>query len=114
MIMYEDDVVKYRKKRQHRPPKKSNHKHNYQPCLFSSPIDDFDIEKGFHPVRKIFRGIYCSECGKVGELNFLDYITGKKITEEEVLTLPLFDVDNVFMTKFVDLEENRNERFFSE
>ena len=35
MIMYEDDVVKYRKKRQHRPPKKFKHKHDYQPCLFN-------------------------------------------------------------------------------
>lgn len=114
MIMYEDDVVKYRKKSQHRPPKKSKHKHDYQPCLFSSPIDDFNIEKGHYPVHKIFRGTYCPKCGKIGEWNFLDYLTGKKITEEEVLTLPLFDADSVFMTKFVDLEENRNEKFFSE
>ena len=114
MIMYEDEEVKYRKKRQHRPPKKSKHKHDYQPCLFSSPIDAFNIEKGHYSVHKIFQGTYCPRCGKIGEWNFLDYLKGKKITEEEVLTLPLFDVDNVFMTKFVDLEENRNEKFFSE
>lgn len=113
MVMYEDEEVKYRKKSQHQPPKKSKHKHDYQPCLFRSPINDFDIEKGRYPVHKIFRGTYCSKCGKVGEWNFSDYIAGKKITEEEVLTLPLFDVDSVFITKFVDLEENKNERFFS-
>ena len=44
--MYEDEEVKYRKKSQHQPPKKSKHKHDYQPCLFRSPINDFDIEKG--------------------------------------------------------------------
>lgn len=109
--MYEDDVVKYRKKSQHRPPKKSKHKHDYQPCLFRAPIDDFDIALGRYPVRKIFRGTYCTECGKVGEWNFYDYLIGKEITEEEVLTLPLFDVNDVFAVKFVDFKENKNERF---
>lgn len=111
MTMYEDEEVKYRKKSQHRPPKKSKHKHDYQPCLFRAPIDDFDIAIGRHSVHKIFRGTYCSECGKVGEWNIYDYLTGKRITEKEVLTLPLFDVNDVFKTKFVDLKENRNERF---
>lgn len=109
--MYEDEKVKYRKKSQHRPPKKSKHKHDYQPCLFHSPIDDFDIAVGRSSVRKIFRGTYCSKCGKVGEWNYSDYLTGKKITEEEELTLPLFDVNSVFAPKFVDLKENKNEGF---
>lgn len=109
-MIYEDEEVKYRKKSQRRPPKKSKHKHDYQPCLFRSPIDDFDIALGRYPVRKIFRGTYCFKCGKVGEWNFLDYLTGKGITEEEVLTLPLFDMDSVFAAKFVDLKENKNER----
>lgn len=108
--MYEDEEVKYRKKSQRRPPKKSKHKHDYQPCLFRSPIDDFDIAIGRHLVSKIFRGTYCSKCGKVGEWNFLDYLTDEEITEEEVFTLPLFDVNDVFAVKFVDLKENKNER----
>lgn len=102
--MYEDEEVKYRKKSQHRPPKKSKHKHNYQPCLLSIPAPSFDKVHGRVNVYKLIKADYCPECGKIGESDYSSYIAGERITEEEILTLPQFEVEDLFITKYVNLE----------
>lgn len=57
--IYEDEDVKYRSKKKKKTPKKSDHKHIYEECLF---IWD----------NRVHRGERCSICGKVGDVHFFE------------------------------------------
>lgn len=104
-MIYEDEEVKYRKKSQHRPPKKSKHKHIYQPCILRAPMPSFDEVHGIVPVYKLVKASYCSICGKIEDYDFANLIIGTGIKEEEVLSLPTFTVEDLFLTKYVNLGE---------
>ena len=105
MIMLEDEEVKYRKKKQHRPPKKSKHKHDYQPCVLRAPVPSFDKVHGMVPIYKLVKASYCTICGKIEDYDFVNFIIDTGIKEEEILTLPTFTVEDLFLTKYVNLEE---------
>lgn len=75
----ENDIPKYKKRKHSSTSKakdKSNHKHEYIECLF--------IENN-----KPYRGVYCSVCGKIGDIWFAetepDDIGHRLLTNEEVL-----------------------------
>lgn len=53
---YLDDEIKYKKKQIKSSPKKSNHKHLYEPVIV------LDNKKGG---TRIYRGTLCSVCGKL-------------------------------------------------
>ena len=61
------DTAKYKKKSQNKPPAKSNHKHNYQDCIFEwdNPHGSFSKETGWAKQHEIFGGSYCTICGKI-------------------------------------------------
>lgn len=105
MIMLEDEEVKYRKKKQHRPPKKSKHKHDYQPCTLRAPVPSFDKVQGMVPIYKLVKASYCTICGKIEDYDFVNFIIDTGIKEEEALSLPTFTVEDLFLTKYVNLEE---------
>lgn len=103
--MLEGEEVKYRKKSQHRPPKKSKHKHNYQPCMLKALLPSFDEVRGRVPIYELVKASYCPICGKVKDYDFVNLIFGADFKEEEVLNLPIFTVEKLFLTKYVNLGE---------
>lgn len=105
IIMLEDEEVKYRKKKQHRPPKKSKHKHDYQPCMLRAPVPSFDKVHGMVPIYKLVKASYCTICGKIEDYDFVNLIIETGIKEEEILTLPTFTVKDLFLAKYVNLGE---------
>ena len=112
-----------------KPPKKSKHKHVFEPCVleFTHPYGKLTKEHGFQPERRASIGGYCPICGKVGpidvsrwvrqtfhdDLKMLYYMT--KWSDEalqelnpETRTLPTFDIgDEWLFPKFVDLEAQK-------
>ena len=110
-----------------KPPKKAKHKHTYEPCVFEFNGPRFTREHGIaydQPDSCI--GAYCPVCGKVGELperkrwyasRYISHPTfGSCIepyeTEEckrelnpETRTLPTFQVDSLWATKYVDVNK---------
>ena len=103
--MFEDEEVKYRKKSRHRPPKKSKHKHDYQPCVMRAPVPSFDKVHGMVPIYKLVKASYCTICGKIEDYDFVNLIIETGIKEEEILTLPTFTVEDLFLAKYVNLGE---------
>lgn len=93
-----------------RKTKKSNHKHQYEPCVFEYPGIKLDTAHGFVPgpdERRI--GSYCKICGKISAAAFddwycWDYISHRsKPTDAAVRqldpstrTLPTFRLKNMF------------------
>ena len=102
--MYEDDITKYRKKSQHRPPKKSDHKHNYQPCILRAPVPSFDKVHGRVPIYKLVKATYCTICGKIENFDIVSFIVGNGMTKE-ASKLPTFTVEDLFTISFVNLKE---------
>lgn len=109
-----------------KPPKKSKHKHVYEPCIFEFYGLRLVEGQGFvydRPDAKI--GAYCPVCGKIGPVEDWDrwlkrepvdkfpYICSRSVpTEEyarelnpETRTLPSFWVDDPYFPKFVTLPE---------
>lgn len=86
--MNEDDVGKYKKKKQSnisKSKRKSNHKHEYKDCL----LIDRD--------GKLHKGKYCKICGKIDDVNFFE-------TEKSEYGYRVLDDDEVF-EKYKDLEK---------
>lgn len=82
---------------------KSNHKHTYESCL----LYDNDMDN-------CFRAEYCTICGKIGEINFLETVPSetsrhsKLLTSEEVKEkykhLKAFVIESFITQKYVKLE----------
>lgn len=118
---YQEDVAKYRKKSQKKTPRKSKHKHDYQPCVLQYERAEFDKVHGFTPTGIEERvGSYCPICGKIGEVDFIRWwftawnqehsTCWSEPTEEakrelnpETRTLPTFWAGDMF-AKYVDIE----------
>lgn len=119
---FDDDVVRYRKKSKRRPPAKSKHKHEFQPCVFEYEDIMFDRARGFinKPEHSFRMGGYCPVCGKIG---ITDHewmrtvpvkpggsavrIVNTEDTERELnpatRTLPTFFLEDRWGQKYVDL-----------
>ena len=65
----QNDIPKYRKKSQAKPPKKSKHKHVYEPCLLEVPLEWYakPHERTGKTLLK-FKS-YCPVCGKIGDMD---------------------------------------------
>ena len=61
-----DEVPRYRGKRRVVTPKKHNHKHDFQPCLFNELFHKkFTASHGFVADSQLAFGEYCVTCGKI-------------------------------------------------
>ena len=122
---FTDDIPKYRKKSQKTPPKKTKHKHVYEPCIIEMPHDFWRKPHERDGVMRPCFYNYCTVCGKIGDMNpdkerwwtttkhfhgsmpFLETVPtpeGAKELDPITRTLPTFRVDDIF-PKFVDLED---------
>ena len=119
------DVPKYKKKSTAKPPKKSKHKHIYEPCLIEAPMQWYlkpHERKRNEPTQLRFSS-YCPVCGKTGDVDrerwwtkiekdtgmfkYLESvytIEGEREMDPLTRTLPVFKSDNPW-TKFVDVGE---------
>jgi len=117
-----EEIQRHRKKSQTKPPKKSNHKHIYEPCVIEYPDDWYNKPHGQNGKRRVNFYGYCPICGKVGPTDQtrwwkdIHIKVGKTLalqeapTEEgerelnpETRTLPTFFSDDPF-PKFVSFE----------
>ena len=106
----------YRKKKKKHRPKKSDHPHQWDDCVYGiSFCGNFELSVG----------TYCPICGKVGVPTYYTkwkeqvktghgmYSEWTKEAEKEfnpkTRTLPYFDID-LFVTKFVDLEGKKDDQ----
>lgn len=90
----DEEVGKYRKKTGSNVSKansKAKHKHQYELCLLK------ECEEGHFPNR-VFKGLYCTLCGKIKNAWFMD--------EPENHNYPIFTVKSIFQ-KSVSLEEKK-------
>lgn len=118
-----DDETRYRKRSARKPPTKSKHKHDYQPCVFEFDGLELSKEHGFtntKPDAKL--GSYCTICGKIGYPDPGRWTTfvpvqpgakaGRSVYTDEALaelnketrTLPTFRLEDVWRQKFVSTE----------
>lgn len=87
-----DDIPKYRKKSQARPPKKSKHKHLSEPCIIESPADWWKKEhERSGEIKREFYG-YCPICGMIRAIDRTPWYAekrsyvGKHYSTEYILT----------------------------
>ena len=113
-----EDIPKYRKKSQKKPPKKANHKHEWVNCVYETDTVGYSREKGFYKTPELTIGKYCPICGKIGVISdyawrvntsqyshFFHYEWTEEAQKEfdpETRTLPFFVIDQ-FKDKFVEL-----------
>lgn len=121
-MKYTEEIPRYKKKSKAKPPKKSKHKHMYEPCVIERPVDWYMKEHERSGVIKAEIGMYCPVCGKAGSITDVDrwyqkeptqskWITCRTIPTEECIleldpttrTLPTFWTDEIF-PKFFKLE----------
>ena len=126
--MYNDEVIKYKKKAKKKVPKKAKHKHEFADCVFEYNMKSYDREKGFvvKPIGQDFGG-YCVICGRIHRGIGLGGLTNwytktlygasvcyklsdeaKKELDPKTRTLPTFWVDDYFNQKFVDLDAKKD------
>lgn len=117
----EEEITPHRKRSQRKSPKKTDHKHDYQPCVFEYDSLEFDKAHGLVPGKiKTGFGMYCTICGKIGGdglARWTRWVTvnggpagHSEYTEEaeaelnpETRTLPTFRINDMWMQRFVDL-----------
>ncbi len=122
MIDISDDIPKYKKKSNVKPPKKFKHKHTYLPCIIEYPEQYYLKEHNRNGKKGFHFASYCSICGKIGLCDTNRWYVDIKHhdgtrswievdhTEEakrelnpETRTLPVFQ-GNCWLPKFVDIE----------
>ena len=119
------DVPKYRKKSKKSSPKKSNHEHEYEFCVFEYEGFSLSDTLGIQNVMEHSIGTYCRICGKIGDIQTRDskwvsdssvynrgVAVGYKYNDDslvqlnpETRTLPLFSIGNMWKVKYVNLED---------
>ena len=120
-IEYED-ITRHRKKAQSKTPKKSKHKHIFEPCVLEQPVDWYKKEHERSGEKRSRIGYYCPICGKTGEfqekerwyqLKLVNNLPFQAYTNEPTeectreldpltRTLPTFFVEDYFQ-KFVSI-----------
>ena len=112
-----EDIPKYRKKSQKKPPKKADHKHEWANCVYETDTFGYSKEKGFYKTTELTVGKYCPICGKIGAVIDQDYRINTsefpkfyclewsekalKEFDPKTRTLPFFRIDQ-FKDKFVE------------
>ena len=83
-----EEVPRHRKKAIKKVPKKSNHKHTFEPVILSyiNPNGEFSPERGFISQRDYCAGRRCSICGKL-DYGFPD---GKPVRVASRIEIPWF------------------------
>lgn len=120
-----DDIPKYKKKSQKKPPKKADHRHLREPCIIEIPADWFNKPHERNGKTNPHFYAYCPICGKVtgynpckerwwtreerynGVFHFYETVyteEGRREIDPATRTLPTFKSDDIF-PKFVDLED---------
>lgn len=113
-----DDEMRYRKKSKKHGLKRSNHKHDYHPCVYEFNGVTYDSTYGFVPKKDIILGQYCIICGRIKLVtpeNYKDFsasnlfqdkynFLGNKEINPETRTIPTFWIDDIWKQKFVDLD----------
>lgn len=119
-IVYDDEVMPYKKKAKHMRPKKSKHKHEYCPCVFEYNGTQLDKAHGFVPKPSTCFGSYCRICGKIGEADHKRWmrwvpigngVAGRSEYTDEAKdelnpatrTLPTFYIEDIWSQKFVPI-----------
>jgi hypothetical protein len=119
---FDEEIPKYRKASQAKPPKKAKHKHLSEPCVLEHPADWWQKEHLRTGEIKPTINYYCPICGKI--MGFREkerWYTLEKVTNHpfsfcrdveteecikefnpETRTLPTFHTDSPF-DKFVSL-----------
>lgn len=115
------EELPHKKKSRRRPPAKSKHKHDFQPCVFEYEGLRFDKGRGFVPKPEATIGGYCTICGKISHAlgaEFRRWVPlwpgspggSSEYTEEAKLeldastrTLPTFHLRDYLGQKYVDL-----------
>ena len=119
-----NEAAPYKKKSDAAPPKKSKHKHIYEPCLISRPAEWYLKDHLRSGERKLEFRLYCPICGKLDYLDdkhrarfytrvqrqtatfrYLETVLtaeGEREMNPETRTLPYFEIDDPF-EKFVDI-----------
>lgn len=120
----ENEIMPYKKKATKKPPKKSDHKHIFEPCVLEYNGERLDRGRGFVPERKTKMDSYCVVCGKRGvpdykrwwnEVRGGCWVRFEESEEQlrelnpETRTLPTFWVDDYYKAKYVDLPEDKTE-----
>lgn len=116
---YMDDQMPHKKKAKRKGIKKTDHKHDFQPCVFEYSTEKFDKHRGMLPSTEESIGSYCTICGKIGDkycplvFEFVPFRQGGHIgrnehTEEakrelnpETRTFPTFHLNDYFRDKFI-------------
>lgn len=108
------DIPRYRKKSKKKPPKKSDHKHVFELCIFEYPRDWYKKSHEQSGDNHVAIGSYCPLCGKVGNFKWeSEFVWFNEPMPEEVemeinpetRTLPTFWCVEGPFQKFVDIKE---------
>lgn len=122
---FTDDIPKYKKKSNKKPPKKADHKHLCEPCIIVRPEDWYKKEhERSGKMTSEFYG-YCPICGKVtaflpdrdrwyarvkrnnGTFSYWETVPteeGARELDPVTRTLPTFEADDLFV-KEVKMED---------
>lgn len=117
------DNLKYRKKSRRKSPKKANHKHEFQPCVFEYEGVEFNSIHGIIPTseHQFSMGGYCRICGKIGDTSHQwtrlvnvkpdscavrveDTEEAKRELNPETRTLPTFFLERRWFQKYVNIK----------
>lgn len=119
--MFEEEVMPHKKKAKKNTPAKSDHKHEFKPCILTFNEPKYDRRLGFVPTPVEHFSSYCPVCGKIGSQDHQRWWKweswkgtragrsvytdeAKRELDPETRTLPTFHIDSMF-DKFVGLEE---------
>ena len=99
--VYKEERLFHKPTEKKNTPKKANHKHHYEYCVFEIVKGRlrYDPSHGLIPMTELTIGTYCPVCGKIGDLLFGDEL------DPQTRTLPSFKIDDCFQ-KAVQLDEN--------
>ena len=124
----EDDFVAYRKKSSRRPPAKSKHKHQFEPCVLEHTRDGSAVSGESAVIEARIDG-YCPICGKIGPIDQKPYWKegqryflyrlmyhmrdklsdlGLQELDRNTRTLPTFQIQDPWKQKYVFLEKGRD------
>lgn len=105
-----DEPPKHKKRSQRKSPKKSKHKHLYEPCLLWE--DDSVVGIGNVVIGGVYKAKYCTVCGKIGNVKISESVPteipgyNRALTTEEMLDkykdLKVFTVNSIW-DKYVTL-----------
>ena len=114
-----EDQMPHKKKAKKKHIKKADHKHDFQPCVFSYPTEKYDKHRGMYPATEESIGSYCTICGKIGEQYFpwvFEFVPmrpgahigryertedAKRELNPETRTFPTFHLNDYFRDKFI-------------